>query len=342
MRKLGMTLFILTQDSYLHCQNDAIEIIIGGEEKGRIPAHNVDSIVCFGNTTVSTPFLAFCAKKGITLSFLSETGQFYGRLQGPCSGNILLRQQQFADLYDVPFATHLVRNILTGKIGNGKLLLQHCAREQENPEAKQRLQAAAEKLSEAVKSLHDCMTVDEMRGKEGAAAAVYFSVFDDLLKTEDPLMRFEGRSRRPPANRSNALLSFLYTLLKNDVQSALESVGLDPAAGFLHTLRPGRPALALDMMEELRSPLCDRLAIALLNRGQIRSSDFDADTPAFYLTDKARRTVLNAWRDRKNQIVTHTFLKEKMEIGLIPFAQAQLLARVIRGDLDEYPPFVWR
>ena len=259
MRKLGMTLFVLTQNSYLHCQNDAVEIIIGGEEKGRIPVHNIDSIVCFGNTTVSTPFLSFCAKNGVTLNFLSETGQFYGRLQGPQNGNILLREQQFAYLYDAPFATNLVRNILYGKIGNSKFLLQHCAREKTDEEGRQRLQAAAKKLSEAAKNLHDCMTVDEMRGKEGAAAAVYFSVFDDLLKTNDELMRFEGRSRRPPANRSNALLSFLYTLLKNDVQSALESVGLDPAAGYLHTLRPGRPALALDMMEELRSPLCDRL-----------------------------------------------------------------------------------
>ena len=342
MRKLGMTLFILTQGTYLHCQNDAVEIIIGGQEKGRIPVHNIDSIMCFGDTTVSTPFLAFCAKHGVTLSFLSERGQFYGRLEGPRSGNILLRQQQFASLYDVPFSTHLVRNILYGKIGNSKLLLQHCAREQMDAKAKQRLQAAAEKLSEAAKSLQGCMTVDEMRGKEGAAASVYFSVFDDLLKTKDDLMRFEGRSRRPPANRSNALLSFLYTLLKNDVQSALESVGLDPAAGYLHTLRPGRPALALDMMEELRSPLCDRLALALINRGQIQSSDFDAETPSFYLTDKARRTVLNAWGNRKNQVITHSFLKEKMEIGLVPFAQAQLLARVLRGDLDEYPPFIWR
>jgi CRISPR-associated protein Cas1 len=342
VRKLGMTLFILTQDSYLHCQNEAIEILIGGEEKGRIPVHNVDSIICFGNTTVSTPFLAFCAKNGVTLSFLSERGQFYGRLQGPQNGNILLRQQQFSYLYDTFFASNLVRNILYGKIGNSKLLLQHYAREQTEADAKQHLQAAAEKLSEAAKNLHDCMTVDEMRGREGAAAAIYFSVFDDLLKTDDPLMHFGSRSRRPPANRSNALLSFLYTLLKNDVQSALESIGLDPAAGYLHTLRPGRPALALDMMEELRSPLCDRLALTLINRKQIQSSDFETDTPAFYLTDKARRTVLNAWGSRKNQMIMHPFLKEKMEIGLIPFAQAQLLARVIRGDLDEYPPFVWR
>ncbi|WOC31309.1 MULTISPECIES: type I-C CRISPR-associated endonuclease Cas1c [Caproicibacterium] len=342
MRKLGMTLYILTQDSYLHCQNHAVEIIVGGEEKGRIPAHNVDSIICFGNTTVSTPFFAFCAQNGITLTFLSDTGRFYGRLQGPQSGNILLRQQQFADVSDPFFSVSLVKNILCGKVGNEKLLLQHCARDLQDKEKKSRIAAAATALTTAIRELPICMTVDELRGKEGAAAAVYFSVFDDLLKRDGPMMTFQKRSRRPPENRVNALLSFLYTLLKSDVQSAVESVGLDPAAGFLHTLRPGRPALALDLMEELRAPLCDRLALSLINRGQIQGTDFEADTPCYYLTDKARKTVLNAWRDRKKQTVLHPFLKEKIEIGLIPFAQAQLLARVIRGDLDEYPPFVWR
>lgn len=342
MRKLGMTLFILTENSYLHCQNEAVEIILGGEEKGRIPVHNIDSIVCFGNTTISTPFIAFCAKNGVSLTFLSDTGCFYGRIQGPMTGNILLRQQQFSARNDPFFTVNLVRNILYGKIGNSKLLLQHYARDQSDAKIRERLRDAASKLTKIAKSLRDSMTTDELRGREGAAAAIYFSVFDGLLKTDDPLMRLEKRSRRPPANRINALLSFLYTLLKNDIQSAIESVGLDPAAGFLHTLRPGRPALALDMMEELRSPLCDRLALSLVNRGQIKSSDFDTGTPEFYLSDKARRIVLNAWRDRKNQIISHSFLQEKIEVGLIPFAQAQLLARVIRGDLDEYPPFVWR
>ncbi|MEG0756567.1 MAG: type I-C CRISPR-associated endonuclease Cas1c [Oscillospiraceae bacterium] len=342
MKKLQNTLYVFTQDSYLFVQNEAIVIKVGGEEKVRIPSHTIDTIFCFGNTTVSTPLIAFCGERGIGLAFFSDYGRFYGRIAGPVHGNILLRRRQFAGLDDPFFSTRLVRSFLLGKLLNAKELLARSRREQENPTRKDALAQAEGRLTELSLQMPDCLTIDSLRGLEGAAAASYFGVFDQMLKSGDAAMHFSGRNRRPPEDPVNALLSFLYTLLKNDVQSALEGVGLDPAAGFLHTLRPGRPALALDLMEELRAPLCDRLALALINRGQITSESFESLTAPVLLTEKARKAVVTAWQARKQETITHPFLQEKLPIGLIAFSQAQLLARVIRGDLDEYPPFHWR
>lgn len=338
MKQLQNTLYILTPDTYLFLENEAIGVKIGGEEKVRIPAHTIMSVYCFGNVTVSTPLIGFCGQRGISLVFLSQYGKFYGRIQGPVQGNILLRRRQFAAVDDMVFSKRLVRSILLGKLVNSKEFLMRVRRERKEKE--EVFTDSIQKITRIAEELRESPNVDSMRGLEGAAAAAYYSAFSAMLVSEE--MKFEGRNRRPPEDPVNALLSFLYTLLKNDVQSALEGVGLDPAAGFLHTMRPGKPALALDLMEELRAPLCDRLAVALINRGQITNKHFDQLVPPVYLGESGRKIVLKAWQERKKEQIQHPFLQEKISIGLIPHAQAMLLARVLRDELDEYPPFHWR
>lgn len=340
MKKLCNTLYILTENSYLHCENGTICVKIGGTEKTRIPAHTVDSIICLCNTTVSSPFIGFCGEQGISLSFHSDHGRFYGRITGPVSGNVLLRTKQYQWIGS-PESAEIVRNILSGKLLNSRNLLLKSARNTTEDKA-DILRNAAQMLSEQQTALETADSIDRMRGIEGAAATIYFRAFDAMLKNDDPALQFEKRSRRPPENRVNAVLSFVYMLLKNDMQSALESVGIDPAAGYLHTLRPGRPSLALDLMEELRAPLCDRFVISLLNLKQIQSDDFDTANGEFRMKDEARRLVIREWQLRKKEEILHPFLKEKIVIGLIPYCQAMLLARHMRGDLDGYPPFVWR
>lgn len=340
MKKLLNTLYVLTPESYLYVRNDAIAIRVGGEEKHSIPAHTLDAIVCFGQNTVSTPLIGFCAQNGITLTFLSPNGRFYGRFCGPVSGNVLLRKRQYESLEDPKFSAAVVRSILLGKIRNSKAVLQRSARNQTDEGSKAALTEAAGQLTGLARQLLPLENVDSMRGLEGVAAATYFAQFDQMLRAGS--FRFERRSRRPPRNEVNAALSFVYTLLTREVQSALETVGLDPAAGYLHTLRPGRPSFALDLMEELRAPLCDRFVLSLFNKGQLSDKSFDVDSEAVYLNEQGRRTVLTAWQKRKAEVVMHPFLEERVQIGMIPYAQAMLFARVLRGDLDEYPPFVWR
>lgn len=340
MKKLANVLYILTEGSYLHCENSSICVKIGGTEKTRIPAHTIDSIVCLCNTTVSTPFIGFCSDNGISLSFHSDTGKFYGRIYGAVSGNVLLRQKQYQWIGEKESAV-IVRNIISGKLLNSRNVLMKSARNTTEDKA-ELLHHAAQMLSEQHDALDNNVDIDSIRGIEGAAATIYFRAFDAMLKIDDADLIFEKRSRRPPENRVNALLSFVYMLLKNEMQSALESVGLDTAVGYLHTLRPGRPSLALDLMEELRAPLGDRFVISLLNLKQISSKDFDTANGEFHLKEDARRLVIREWQLRKKEQIMHPFLKEKIEIGLIPYCQAMLLARHMRGDLDGYPPFIWR
>ena len=289
--------------------------------------------------TVSTPLLEFCGKRGISVTFLSPHGHFYGRFYGPVNGNVMLRKKQYESIRQPEFSNCLVRDILLGKIRNSKTVLLRAARKQ--PVEAPSLTHTANQLSELALQLESCDSIDSMRGIEGAAATLYFSRFDSMLHSPAGF-RFETRSRRPPRNEVNAVLSFVYTLLTREFSSALETVGLDPAAGYLHTLRPGRPSFALDLIEELRAPLCDRFTLSLLNLGQLGEKDFERDSEAVFLNDRGRRTVLISWQKRKEETVQHPFLREKIPIGMIPYAQAMLFARVIRGYLDRYPPFVWR
>lgn len=341
MKKLLETLYVMTPDSYLYHRNENICVSIGGTEKVSIVAGQIDSIVLLGKNSFSTSLIGFCSEHGISIVFLDANGRFYGRVNGPVSGNVLLRKRQYESMGDSPFALHFVRNILFGKIRNGREVLMRYARNANETEISLHLKQASNQLASFAQSLSICTNIDSMRGIEGAAASQYFGCFDYMLHHNGGLY-FEARSRHPPRNEVNALLSFIYVLMTHKVSSALEAVGLDPAAGYLHTLRPGRPSLALDMIEELRAPMCDRLVLSLLNKGQISKSDFTRGTQAVYLNEKGRKTVISAWRNRNNEEIMHPFFQEKIPIGLIPYTQAMLLARVLRGDLDCYPPFVWR
>lgn len=324
MKKLLETLYVTTPDSYLFCRNENICVKIGGEEKASVPAVMLDGIVCFGEMTVSTPLIGFCAEHGITLTFLSSNGRFYSRICGPVSGNVLLRKKQYQALDDDGFRMKFVQNLLVGKLLNEKNVLMRTARTQDAATAES-LRAACQSISQYAAQLETCAGVDQMRGIEGAAAKCYFAHFDDMISPQCPF-QFVERSRRPPRNEVNAVLSFMYTLQTRDIQAALETVGLDPAAGWLHTLRPGRPSLAL----------------SLFNKRQLTDKDFEYDSLAVMLNERGRKTVLTAWRDRKQEEITHPYLGEKIQVGLIAYVQAMMLARVLRGDLDCYPPFVWR
>lgn len=342
MKKLLNTLYVLTPESYLFCRNENICIRVQDEEKLAVPALSIDSIVCFGKMTVSTPLLEFCGERGISVAFISPQGRFMGRFYGPVSGNVLLRKRQYESLGSEEFCVRFVKNLLLAKLRNSKLVLLRSARLCKSDSGKKDLTEGVEHLGAIAEELLTCETIDSMRGMEGAAASVYFSRFDWLISGNPGGFRFESRSRRPPRNEVNAALSFTYMLLTREIQSALETVGLDPAAGYLHSLRPGRPALALDILEELRAPLCDRFVASLFNRGQLSDKDFETGEEAVLLNDRGRRTLLAAWQKRKQEEVHHPFLDEKVQIGMIPYAQAMLFARVLRGDLDAYPPFVWR
>lgn len=322
MKKLLETLYVTTPDSYLFCRNENICVKIGGEEKASVPAVMLDGIVCFGEMTVSTPLIGFCAEHGITLTFLSSNGRFYSRICGPVSGNVLLRKKQYQALDDDDFRMKFVQNLLVGKLLNEKNVLMRTARTQDAATAES-LRAACQSISQYAAQLETCAGVDQMRGIEGAAAKCYFAHFDDMISPQCPF-QFVERSRRPPRNEVNAVLSFMYTLQTRDIQAALETVGLDPAAGWLHTLRPGRPSLALDLLEEFRAPLCDRLALSLFNKRQLTDKDFEYDSLAVMLNERGRKTVLTAWRDRKQEEITHPYLGEKIQVGLIAYVQAMM------------------
>lgn len=277
MKKLLNTLYVLTPDSYLFCRNETVCVQVGDAEKVSVPAVSIEAIVCFGKMTVSTPLIGFCAEHGISLVFLTEHGQFLARVEGSVSGNVLLRKRQYESLHEPVFVNTFVRDLLMAKLRNSKCVLLRAARTTQEDGVP--LYRAAERLGEQAQALARADAVDSMRGIEGAAATIYFSCFDQILGAGCPF-RFETRSRRPPRNEVNAVLSFVYTLLCRETRSAMESIGLDPAAGYLHTLRPGRPSFALDLMEELRGPLCDRFVLTLFHRKQLSAAHFEKNEEA--------------------------------------------------------------
>lgn len=346
MRRQLNTLYVATEGAWLHKDGENIVMDIDGETKARLPIHMLEGVICIGRVLVSPSLLGFCAEKGICVSFLSMHGQFLARVEGPVSGNVLLRREQYRRSERVSVDPGIVQNILTGKLFNQRAVLTRALRdhgEKFSTEAVEKIghvQLRLKRIGTLLKSISD---VDVLRGMEGEAAQAYFSVFDLLIRVDKEGLRFRGRSRRPPLDAVNALLSFLYTLLTHDCRAALESVGLDPAVGFLHRDRPGRPSLALDLMEEFRPVLADRLVLSLLNRRQITEKDFRTmDNGAVFLRDDARKTVLVAYQERKREELMHAFLDERIPVGQFPFVQAQLLARHLRNDLDGYPPFLWK
>ena len=343
MRKLLNTLHVTTQGAYLHRDGETVAVKIGDETRLRLPIHTIEGLVCWGRVSCSPPVLALCCEHGVGISYLTEHGRFLARVQGPVSGNVLLRRGQYRAADNEGMALPIVRSIVTAKIANSRIVLLRAARESTSPGDQEVLRAAADRLSAVGAGSMMAPSVDEARGHEGLAGQVYFSVFNSMIVSDKDAFHFAGRTRRPPRDRVNALLSFVYALLRHDVESALESVGLDPAVGFLHTDRPGRPGLALDLMEELRAPLADRLALTLINRRQVQGDDFiDLEGGGTLLEEKARKTVISAWQTRKQEEIEHPFLGERMPLGLIPYVQSLVLSRHLRGGLDAYPAFLWR
>ena len=340
MKKLLNTLYVTTQGSYLAKDGETVLVRVEHENRLRIPLHTLSGIVCFGQVSCSPPLMGFCAEKDVALSFLTEHGKFLARVQGPVNGNVLLRREQYRRADDPDSSAIVARAVVQAKIANCRTVLLRGMREHNlNSE----VESAIGRLARSLQLLEVAAIVDGVRGVEGDGARTYFSVFDHLITTAKEHFFFRERSRRPPLDNVNALLSFLYTLLVHDIVGALETVGLDPAVGFLHRDRPGRPGLALDLMEELRPVLADRLALSLINRRQVHEDGFQTvEAGGVVMDDATRKEILLAWQKRKQEEIQHPFLGEKISFGLVPYVQALLLARYLRGDLDAYPAFFWR
>jgi len=342
MKKHLNTLFVTTQGAYLAKDGETVAVRIEGEVALRVPLHTLDSIVCFGNVGCSPYLMGFCGERNVTLSFLTENGRFLARVQGPVSGNVLLRREQYRRADDPVFSARMAAACVLGKIANCRTSLLRAMRDHGDKLDAPILQEAVDRLGAALRRLQDDLGLDEVRGVEGDAARVYFNVFDQLIVRDKAHFFLRQRSRRPPLDRINCLLSFLYTLVMHDIRAALESVGLDPAVGFLHRDRPGRSGLALDMMEEFR-PMADRLALSLVNLGQVQQGDFViSDGGAVRMSDAARKTLLVTYQKRKQEEMIHPFVEEKMSLGLFFHTQALLLARFLRDELDGYPPVIWK
>jgi len=337
------TLYITTPESYVHLDNQTLRVEVEKETRLRVPLHHLGAVVCFGHVSLSLPLMHRLADDGISLVLLDSNGRFKARLEGAVSGNVLLRQAQHRLAGDPGFALNLARNCVAGKVKNSRQVLLRGAREAKGENDVALLTRGAADLAATLRALPDAGDLDTLRGFEGEAARQYFAAVNSLVRTNvREVFQMNGRSRRPPRDRVNALLSFLYSLLMNDCRSALEAVGLDPQIGFLHAIRPGRAALALDLMEEFRF-FADRLALSLINRGQLGPGDFvEREGGAVLLEGDARRTVLVAYQERKQEEVSHPLLAETVAFGLLPHIQARLLARVVRGEMPEYLPYLVR
>lgn len=343
MKRLLNTLFVTTQGSYLSKKGETVLVNIEKEVKLRIPIHTLRSIICFGRVSCSPFLMDLCGKNNVHISFLTEYGKFMARVHGPVSGNVLLRRQQYRIADNKDASAQIARNIIAAKISNSKVVLSRLLRDKPEHPEQLKIKKASKNLSELLDQVGRSTELDSIRGIEGYAAKHYFDVFDEMIVAQKAGFKFSGRNRRPPLDNINALLSFIYTLLHHDIASSLEGVGLDPAVGFLHCDRPGRNSLALDMMEELRSVIADRLALTLINRQQVKKDGFQrTESGAVLMNDKTRKQVLISWQNRKKETITHPYLGEKVEIGLIPHVQSMLLARFIRGDIDGYPALFWR
>ncbi len=342
MRQALNTLYVMTEGAYLRLERETLVIMIDKEKAKQIPLHHLGSIVCLGRVSMSAALMARNAEDGRTVVWLNEYGRFQARVEGGVNGNILLRQAQFRAADNEEFTLEISKAFIAGKLRNSRQVLQRSARDSKNNEDKTALTKAAKALAINLRNLEFAESLDSIRGLEGDAARVYFEQFNQMIK---PAMRedfkYTKRSRRPPRDVINALISFLYALLLNDCRSALETVGLDSQMGYLHAVRPGRHALALDLLEEFRAVLGDRLALTLINRGQIRKKDFDyREGGSVLLNDKGRKTLLVAYQERKKETYHHPLLEQNIEIGLLPLIQARILARYLRGDIEAYIPYL--
>lgn len=343
MRKLLNSLFVLTPESYLALEGENILVLNGEETLARYPLHTLQGILYFGYKGASPALMGKCAELQIGLCFFTPNGRFLARSCGEIQGNVVLRKAQYTASDDLFISCRMARSFLAGKLYNSRWVLERATRDHALRLDVKRLKTVSANLARTAEQAMECTSYQELLGLEGQAAAHYFEVFDQLILQNKQDFRFNGRNRRPPTDPVNALLSFLYILLAHDCASALEGAGLDSYVGFLHRDKPGRASLALDLMEELRAPLADRLALTLINTKVLIGKDFvKTESGAVRLTDGARRAVLSAWQERKREEITHPFLGEKLAWGLVPHVQALLLARTLRGDLDTYPPFFWK
>lgn len=342
MKRLNNVLYVISPDSYLALDGETIVIRYDEHTSKRLPLHNLDNIVCFNYQGVSPALMGACAERNIGLTFLDPNGRFRARVSGRTRGNVLLRKTQYRITDDHAQRVTIARSFVLGKVYNSRKVIDRVIRDHRLIVDVESLQKASSGLKALLADIEQCQSLQQLLAFEGNAASLYFSVFDHLILHQKVEFRFEERSRRPPRNPMNALLSFLYTLLTNEAVSALEGVGLDPYAGFLHADRPGRPSLALDLIEELRPILADRLALSLVNRKQISAKGFTSkESGGFIMEEATRKTVIEAWQERKREEIVHPFLQERIPFGLVLHAQALLLARHLRGDLDAYPPFFW-
>jgi CRISPR-associated protein Cas1 len=342
MKRLANVLYITSADVYLSLDGENILIKREEESAVRVPLHNLENIVCFNYQGVSPALMGSCAERNIGLCFLTPQGRFLARVVGKVHGNVLLRKKQYLLSEDEEQIVQIAKSFLIGKIYNCRKVLERALRDHRLLVDVSALSKASSFLKQTLVAIQQCNRIAELMAFEGSAAKIYFSVFDHLILQQKEDFHFKERTRRPPTDKMNSLLSFLYTLLVNEAISALEAVGLDPYVGFLHTDRPGRPSLALDLMEELRPLFADRLALSLVNRKQIEGKGFTVkESGGILMDEETRKTVLKAWQERKQEEIVHPFLKEKIPFGLIPYVQALLLARHLRGDLDAYPPFFW-
>ena len=343
MKRLLNTLYVTSPNRYLALEGENVVVLEEQQEIGRVPLHNLDSIITFGYTGASPALMGACAQRNIDLTFMSGHGRFLARITGEVKGNVILRKQQYRVSESKEERLKIAKNFVLGKLYNSRWVLERAVRDYPMRIDCERIKVQSRRIAEAMKTVTQCEDAAALLGVEGEAATLYFSVFNQLILQQQEDFVFQGRNRRPPLDYVNALLSFCYSLLAGMCASALEGVGLDSYVGFYHTDRPGRISLALDLMEELRSVMADRFVLTLINRKMVTKNDFiKKENGAVILTDTGRKTVLSAWQAKKQDSIRHPFLEEKLEWGMVPHAQALLLARYLRGDLEEYPPFFWK
>lgn len=343
MKKLMNTLYVTSENSYLALDGENIVVYEEKAEVGRLPLHNLEGIVSFGYRGTSPALMGACADRNISLCYLTPQGKFLARVTGKVKGNVILRQQQYQSSQDKKISLSIAKNCILGKVYNARWILERAIRDHSMQIDVIKVKSASEKLKNSLEYIQNCQTKEQLRGYEGEAASVYFGVLDELVLQQKKDFTFQGRNKRPPLDNMNAMLSFVYTLLTNTITSALECVGLDPYVGYLHTDRPGRASLSLDLIEELRSVLADRFVLSLVNKKIVGGKNFKKkENGAVLMDDELRKCLLTEWQKKKKETITHPYLKEKVEWGMVPYVQAMLLARYLRGDLDGYPAFLWK
>lgn len=343
MKKLLNTLYVTSENSYLALDGENIVVLDDKTEIGRLPLHNLEGIVSFGYRGTSPALMGACAERNISLCYVSPQGKFLARVTGRTKGNVILRKQQYASIQDDNIGLNIAKNCITGKVYNARWVLERAIRDHSMQIDTEKVKNASEKLKNSLELIRNSQSKEQLRGYEGEAASIYFGVFDELILQQKKDFRFQGRNKRPPMDNVNALLSFVYTLLTANITSALECVGLDPYMGYLHTDRPGRTSLSLDLIEELRAVLADRFVLSLINKKIISGKNFtQKENGAVLMDNDLRKKLLTEWQNKKKETLTHPYLKEKIEWGMVPYVQAMLLARYLRGDLDGYPVFLWK